>query len=264
MTAGDRRPARGKRKGERLTRRFHEDFPITALLLILVLGFYVLEVLAQNKVVDDPWAPEPTPMNIHVDVFTPLGGLIPRLTVEGKEVWRLLSAVFLHGGLIHLFFNGLILYDLGRFCEPLLSSAKLFTVFVICGLGGSLARCFYVYALAPEWLGRPSVGASGALAGLIGILLVYSIKERHNELTSSLVRWIALIVLVTILVPAVDHAAHIGGFVTGCALGLTVKDYMTSAAAARWRIPAWIAGAVLAAALGAALWSYFSQIWGNG
>lgn len=242
-----------------MNRRFHEDFPITSLLLTLVGGFFVLELLAQQKLEEVIEAGvRVSPMTIHPAVFRYLGGLYPNRVIEDGEVWRLLASVFLHGGLIHLFFNGFVLFDLGRVCEPLLSPPKFLTVYTLCGLGGAFGRCFYGYVLAPGAMSVPSIGASGALLGLIGLLLVYSIRERHTEMKDALLRWIFFIVIFTVLIPNVDHAAHIGGFVTGCALGLTVRDYMTSTAARRWRIPSYIAGAAIGASLITALWTYFS------
>ena len=236
-----------------MSRRFHEDFPITALLLLLVVGFFALELLGESKFGDDPraWG----------RVLHNLGALDSRL-VRGGEVWRLLSCAFLHGGLMHVFFSVWIIFDIGRFCEPLLSSPKFFTVYVLCGLGGSTASLIWFVMQG----GGVSVGASGALFGLIGLLLVYAWKERHHELKQSLLRWIGMILVVTVVLPflshiRVDHAAHAGGFVVGGLLGLTVKDYMTSSSARRWRLPSYAVGAVLGISLLLALYNYFSKLW---
>ncbi|MCZ6792418.1 MAG: rhomboid family intramembrane serine protease [Planctomycetota bacterium] len=239
-------------------RKFYDDFPVTSLLLLLVLGFFVLELVADQKFEGDPDA-QP-----HVL----LGSLAYFSTVEQHQYWRLVSAMFLHAGLLHIFFNAMVLFDLGRFCEPMVSPYKFFTIYMLSGIGGSLASLAYGYdadfALVrehfPESPERYSLGASGALCGLIGMLLVYSIKERHRQLRESLVRWVIFIAVFSFL-PGIDHMGHIGGFVVGCLLGLTVKDYITSAEAERWRIPSYVLGAALGSSLILALWNYFSRIW---
>ncbi|MBN1444193.1 MAG: rhomboid family intramembrane serine protease, partial [Planctomycetes bacterium] len=190
-----------------MQRRFHEDFPITTLLLLLVLGLYGLEIVAQWKLAEP--GDDISLAVISIRALEHLGGLIPFKVVEEGQVWRLISCIFLHGGLIHLAFNAWVLFDLGRFCEPLLSSGKLFVVFVLCGLGGSAATWARGHLLAGGAV--ISIGASGALCGLIGILLVYSIRERHHELRNSLLRWLIYIVVLSLL-PGIDWSAHAGGF----------------------------------------------------
>lgn len=262
--------AEGPRRRLLLNRRFSDDFPITALLLLLVVGFYVLEVLVQQKIfaarVFDPANPlaKPPLLTITGAATFYLGSLIPTRVVEEGEVWRCLTCVFLHGGALHILFNALILYDLGRLCEPRFSSPRLLTLFVLCGLGGAAGTLTNAYLLR-EGIEREigSVGASGALAGLIGMVLVYAIRHRHTELRDAFVRWIIWIALISLMIPRVDHAGHIGGLVTGGLLGLTLGERTTSETAARWRIPAWIAGACLALSLAMGIVHYFRYASGH-
>ena len=238
-----------------LQRRFYDDFPVTSLLLLLIIGFFVLEVLAAQKL-GGGFLGDDHERKAWNEAFRRLGSMHPRLIADEGEYWRLLSAVFLHGSLLHLLFNAYVLFDLGRFCEPIVSPYKFFTIFVLSGLGGTLAS----FANGLLVRGPGSLGASGALCGLIGMLLVYSIKERHRQLRESLVRWVIFIAVFSFL-PGIDHMGHIGGFVVGCLLGLTVKDYITSAQAERWRLPSYVLGAALGSSLILALWNYFSEIW---
>lgn len=237
-----------------MNRKFHEDFPITSLLLLLVLGFYVLELVAQQKLAE----PGETISIARVSLksLRLLGGLESYRAIGGREIWRLLSSVFLHAGLIHLAFNAWVLFDLGRVCEPLLSAPKFFVVFVVSGLGGSLATC------ARDYLAKDasiiSIGASGALCGLIGLLLVYAIREGHRELRNALIRWGIYIAILSLL-PGISWTGHGGGFLTGVLLGFTVRDYMTSRHAARWVWPAYATGTILTLGLGMAVWNYFSH-----
>lgn len=231
--------------------RFHETFPATAFLLLLNLSFFVLELIENVKL--QGTLEIAVLFSVHSDVTTLLGSLRP-LEVQQGEYWRLISATFLHAGVIHLLFNTMVLADLGRICEPLVSSWKFVVIYGASALGGSLASILN----APHPL-RSSVGASGALCGLIGMLLVYSIRERHPEIRDSLVRWIIWLAVISFLFRGIiDHAAHIGGFLVGGAFGFTVRDYLHSSAAARWRYPGYVVAALGVVCLGFALWNYFA------
>lgn len=244
----------------RLNRRFYEDFPATSYLLLIIVGFFALELLAIHKLVE-PEDLRGFPMFFGGKALVPLhllGALDTESVVASHEYWRLFTAIVLHGGVIHLLFNLLILFDLGRFCESTFSSTKYFTFFVICGLSGSLTRWAWSAITKEPAL---SLGASGALLGLIGVCFSYSIKERQVEMRQYFVRWLIQIAILSLLLRGVvDHAAHLGGFVAGFALGFTVDRYTTSESAARWRIPAWTAGAVFGAALLYGLVHYFRNL----
>ncbi|HLU46736.1 MAG TPA: rhomboid family intramembrane serine protease [Planctomycetota bacterium] len=242
-------------------RRFYEDFPATSLLILLIVGFFILEILAISKLVEPESLPRGFPLffgGAGTQAIHPLGILDTDAVVSRHEYWRLLTAVVLHGGVVHLLFNLWVLIDLGRFCEAHFSSTKYFTFFVLSGLGGSLARWGWSQASGdPAW----SLGASGALLGLIGACLSYAVKERQVEMRQEFTRWIIQIGLLSVLLSnVVDHAAHIGGFIVGGALGLSVDRYTTSATAERWRLPAWIAGAALGTSLLFGLFNYFSLL----
>ncbi|MBI4606826.1 MAG: rhomboid family intramembrane serine protease [Planctomycetes bacterium] len=238
-------------------RRFHELYPVTAYLLLLNFAFFALEVIQHLKLARE--IPDLLSVGgIAVPVTDILGSLsLPK--VRQGEWWRVVSAGFLHAGFLHILMNGFVLYDLGRLCEPLLSSWKLLVVYGASLAGGSAGSLLYKAWRGGREADIPSVGASGALCGLIGLLLVYAVRERHHELRDGILRWIAWIVVLTLLVPSVDHAAHAGGFAVGCAAGLTVRDYMPSRAAARWRYPGYAVAAAGLACLGWALWSYFTR-----
>jgi membrane associated rhomboid family serine protease len=235
---------------------FYDLFPVTSLLGILLVTFFVLEFLADQKVGVEFNLDQSLPLFwIGPQALTLLGDMDPGLIQEG-EVWRLLSCAFLHANVVHLLFSLWVLVELGRFCEQLISGPKMFPIYLLCGLGSSLA------SMATSLLGdyHTSVGAAGALSGLIGLVLVYAIRQRHPDLRDTIVRWVIYIVLLSLLMPRVDHAGHAGGFVTGALLGLSVKDYITSTSARRWFYPAYAAGAVLALSLCLAVWDYFSGI----
>ncbi len=142
--------------------------------------------------------------------------LIPSI---GFEPWRLFTVLLVHGSFWHMGLNMLALYRIGRSLEPLLGRWRFLALYLISGLGGSVA----VALLAPgTWV----VGASGAIFGLFGALLVIG---RH---IGANVTGIAIIIGINFALPfifgiiggslaaiAISWQAHLGGFIVGAALG---------------------------------------------
>ncbi len=254
---------------------FTNLYPVTSFLLLLNAGFFVLQLITEKKLgIADS--------KVMLDLGAIHGG-----TIYNGEYWRLISGTFLHGGFLHIIMNCMVLLDLGRFCEPRLSKSKFFSIYILSALGGSIASYSWpALALQTESLtetvsillgqqqptgqqeaifnfyAHMSVGCSGSLAGLIGLMLVYSIKERHAALRSMLLRWILFIALITYFLPRIDHAGHIGGLVIGGICGLTVTDYATSATSLRWRIPAGLTGLAMIASLVMAVFHFGTKHWG--
>jgi len=235
-----------------------ETFPVTSFLLLLVIAVYALELIAQWKFSGS--IPLALGGGVEGRITWFLGSLRLPEVIEG-EYWRLLAAAFLHANSIHLLMNGFFLWDMGRYCEPLISSWKFLVIYVGCALGGSLGSLAYsrLFLGPPLCDLRSSVGASGALCGLLGVLLVYSLRCGQREMLQGLVRWLAYIVVLTVAFPGIDHPAHIGGFLTGCAFGMTVSDYIGSRAASRWRYPGYLAAALVVVSLAFAVWHYLAN-----
>ncbi len=101
------------------SRSFHEEFPVTAFLLLFNLAFFALEFIASTKG-GELDANAGFMRGIDGRVLVSLGSLWPD-AVDRGEYWRLISCTFLHGSILHLLFNGLFLFDFGRLSEPLLS-----------------------------------------------------------------------------------------------------------------------------------------------
>jgi rhomboid protease GluP len=132
------------------------------------------------------------------------------------EFWRLLTAVFVHASVLHIAFNGYALYILGRDVEAFAGWLRFTLIFLLAGLSGSVASLLFNPA--------PSVGASGAIFGLIGALVVFLYRHRklfgergRRNLQSIIV--IALINLLIGLSGGIDNWAHLGGLAGGLILG---------------------------------------------
>jgi rhomboid protease GluP len=144
------------------------------------------------------------------------GALIPALVAEG-EWWRVLTSVFLHSGFIHLASNMLALYFLGALAEGNFGSGRFLALYVASGLAGSLA---YLYFGNFE---QPAVGASGAIFGLMGGVLGYSLRRGtfswRNPLIRQLLLLLALNLYLGVAIPNVSNTAHLGGLAGGIAFG---------------------------------------------
>ena len=132
-----------------------------------------------------------------------------------RDSWRIFTALFLHGGFLHLFFNLFVLRQIGPLLEPTLGTARFLLLFLASGLG-SFGFSLYIN-------GQLAVGASGGLFGLIGGLLVLSFFARHE--TIGLRLFIELLVVIALnlviggMFPIIDTAAHLGGLISGIILG---------------------------------------------
>jgi rhomboid protease GluP len=146
-------------------------------------------------------------------------GSIDPFIVETGEWWRLVTAMFLHIGLLHLLFNSWALYQLGGLFELMFGARRFLTIYFVSGIVASLASVLFTRSIA--------AGASGAIFGILGALIVAirrSPRWRHESWTRGLVQqllfWAALNVFLGFTVPGIDNAAHIGGMITGMIFGL--------------------------------------------
>ena len=147
-------------------------------------------------------------------------GAMQRARVLQGEVWRLLSACFLHGGIDHLAGNCLALYVLGVASEHAWGAARTLGLFLFAGATG--------FCLSGAWSEGASVGASGAIFGLQAALVVFfwryrdQVHLRDKRIGSALLMWGLYQIGVGALTPFVDNAAHVGGAVGGAAAGLVL------------------------------------------
>ncbi len=175
--------------GARLRSAVRGRTPATVVLLSIIGVVYVGQVISQ-------------------DVVTALLAYIPQITVE--QPWRLLTAAFVHGGLMHILFNGYSLWVMGNLLERSLGSARFLVVFFASVVGGNLAVLAF---------GSSSfvVGASGGIFGLFAALFVLNRGFRGNNV--SLLVIIGINLALGFILPNVAWEAHVGGLLAG--LGVT-------------------------------------------
>jgi membrane associated rhomboid family serine protease len=163
---------------------------------------------------------------------------LSRATVGDGEVWRLVTAGFLHAGLLHLFFNMYSLYILGTMLEPAIGRLRFGLIYFVSLLTGSFG------ALLLQEHGF-TVGASGAIFGLMGAAVVIMRNRGINPMESGLGLWIGLNLLITFTIPGISIGGHIGGLVGGALVAAILYDGVE-----RFRIPR-NAATVMSAAIGA-------------
>lgn len=160
-------------------------------------------------------------MDFTVPELVRWGANVGALTISG-EWWRLLTNIFVHGGVIHIAFNMWCLWYLGQLAESLYGPWTYGCIYLICGIGASLtSAAWHPYV--------PSVGASGAIFGLAGALFTaiklgeFSVPRAALSGTlRSLGAFVVYNLIFGFAISGVDNAAHIGGLITGVIVGALV------------------------------------------
>ncbi len=143
------------------------------------------------------------------------GALFGPFVAEG-EWWRLFSGAFLHAGLFHLGMNMLLLWFLSQELEPALGRLRFAVLYVVSLLGGSLA----VMVIDPL---APTVGASGAVFGLMGALIVLQLRAKQNPWQSGIGGLVAINLVLTFVIPGISIGGHVGGLLAGAAAGYVLQ-----------------------------------------
>lgn len=134
-------------------------------------------------------------------------GMWPVGIAVGGEWWRLVTAAFLHGSFLHIAFNMYVLFALGPTLERILGHSRYLILYVLAAIGGGVAS--YVFSD----MRTVSVGASGAIFGLMGALVVAGRRLRY-DVTQVLVL-LGINVVIGFIASGVDWRAHLGGLITG-------------------------------------------------
>ena len=146
------------------------------------------------------------------------GALVPLAVTQYHEYWRLVTAAFLHLGLLHIGVNMFSLWMLGRFIEPVVGSWRMAVIYVFSMLVSSLG---VVYFSGP---GDLTVGASGAIFGIFGALFAIGFKfgPRGMQLVRDNLGILLVNLIITFAVPGISKAAHVAGLAAGFLLTLAI------------------------------------------
>jgi rhomboid protease GluP len=148
-----------------------------------------------------------------------VGGVNGRLALQDGQLWRVLTAPWLHASLSHLLGNAVVLVLIGRRLERLVGTAWFLAIYLVSGVGGAVASA----VLNPG--GPVSVGASGAIMGLIASAFVLSFHVQAEDMKGRL-KMLAVRFMIPALIPThagVDYRCHLGGALAGAALGFVLQ-----------------------------------------
>jgi membrane associated rhomboid family serine protease len=144
---------------------------------------------------------------VGIDVVAKELGMWPIGVAIGGEWWRLATAAFLHGSLLHIAFNMYVLFVLGPTLERILGHGRFIILYALAAFGGAVAS----YVLSD--VRTVSVGASGAIFGLMGALVIAGQRLKYD--IRQVLILLAINVVIGFIAPNVDWRAHLGGLVTG-------------------------------------------------
>jgi len=184
--------------------------PVVLVLIIINVAVFLLELLAGGST---------NPVTLHR-----LGELDTSSVIFRHQYWRLLTALFLHYGPIHIFFNLFALLLLGPALERQIGAVLFAVCYLVSGIGSSIV----VVLLTRLRLHEPVqlVGASGCIMGVVGTWAGFLLRHRHAPLARKRLRDIIVIVLLQVafdlVTREVSSSAHFGGLLTGFLLGLLV------------------------------------------
>ncbi len=192
--------------------------PVTLVVLLALTTLYLLSSSVFDQSAASLW--QRFFDGSSVAVLAELGANAKVLTLEQNEWWRLLTATLLHGSIVHLLMNGFSLWNLGSQLELGFGWQELLFAFLVTGLSGSGMGAFFGNPLAI------SIGASGAIFGLLGFMISVGTHD-FNGLQRQLSKngsMVAVALFLPMLIPNVDHWAHIGGVASGLVLGFLYRN----------------------------------------
>lgn len=177
----------------------------TFLILFVNFALFGAMLLLSQKLGSDSF------MSIPGGVLEVFGAKVRYNILVAGQWWRLVTAGFLHAGLIHFGMNSWVLFDLGAATEQTFGTARYLMIYFVSSVFGFFASLF--------WTPAPSLGASAALTGLIGAMMAAAKRSGNSMAWSAYMRWMVMIVVIGLIIPFIDQAAHLGGWAAGFAVG---------------------------------------------
>ena len=193
---------------EYVKKQTKKNSTLTNIIIAINIAAFLLSAYLSGNIVD-------------IDTYTLviLGAKVNELINHG-QIWRLITCAFLHGGLMHIVFNMYALKIMGSDLEYVYGKVKYLLIY----FGSALTASIFSYVFGPNTV---SVGASGAIFGMLGAMLVFGIKNRKRigkGYAFNLLQVIVLNVLIGITMSNIDNSAHMGGFIAGAALAALLGE----------------------------------------
>lgn len=177
-----------------------------ALISVNLLMYIITAILSGDIIYSD----------IRVLMF--LGAKVNELISSG-EYYRLVTPMFLHGGLMHLVLNMYALNALGPFVEKVYGRAKYVIIYFVAGIVSSIFSYMFSEGV--------SIGASGAIFGLLGAALIFSLKMKDRVgkgMVKNIISVIGINIFIGLAIPNIDNFGHLGGLIGGILVSLMFKN----------------------------------------
>ena len=176
---------------------FYKKNPVTSTLLTIMIVYFIFLTLNGGST--------------NIETLVKYGAFFPPLVVAGNQYYRFITSIFMHIGIMHIFFNGYALYIFGPQLERLMGAKKYLLFFLLTGIGGNIVTFFFNFTSV-------SAGASGSLFGLFGAFLY--LVHRHRDMVTpegrqSIIRLLVINLILTVAVPSISVTAHLGGLIIG-------------------------------------------------
>jgi rhomboid protease GluP len=186
-------------------------YPLTFAIILANMLVYGISILYSGEISD-----------INLRALVDLGALYGPLVVFKGEWWRLFTAMFLHGGMTHIFMNMFSLYLIGRGMEIYFSKSAYVAIYLFSGLFGGVASLY----MHPQSVG---IGASGAIFGVFGALAGFFLAHRKmlaSAQAQAIFKDFAIIIGLNLVlglsVASIDMSAHVAGLIVGLAGGFAI------------------------------------------
>ena len=181
---------------------------VTMLILLINTGLYLATVLRTQQQGGSGFG-DPS-----IQTLVDFGGKYAPYIFYRGEWWRLITAGYLHGGLLHILMNSWVLFDLGPQVNQAYGTPRFLSIYFLSSVTGYLASLY--------WSPSVSIGASAALTGLIGAMIAFGTLERSAlgaHLRRQYIQWVIYLLIFGLVIPNVDNAAHLGGLAGGFIVG---------------------------------------------
>ena len=195
---------------------------VTSLLLLINVGLFVATYLYSREIGEGP-------------ALVAFGAMYrPNLSVA-HQWWRLVTAGFLHGGLLHVAMNSWVLFGLGAEVEQIYGKPRMIVFYILATIAG-----FY---LSYRFGSGLSIGASAGITGLLGAMVALGVRNKTSmgrAIRNHYLGWAAQILVIGLVVPRIDNYAHVGGFLAGFAAAYIAREPIrgTAASESTWKIAA--------------------------
>ena len=193
-------------------RRGFAQLDFTRIIIASCATLYLISLLLQPSAIFNS--------NGIFNLLSPSGRALYQLGMTGGASWHLhywwtlLTAIYLHGSLMHIFFNMMVVWNVAPAVANIYGPARSFVIWTVAGAAGFLVSNLIT--------GSPSVGASGSVFGLFAALIVYGRRVHHSVLTAQIWQWVILNFVIGFFISNVNVVAHAGGFAGGWLASMAV------------------------------------------